>query len=80
MFTVSVPPKGNKTVKYEVAGCDEQGQFTNWRSFEEFVCLAQALRRSWPGCFIPTLPANKVLNYKSEEFISDRCALLEEFL
>ena len=78
-FTVTLSQNYAKTIKYNITGYDELGEYSNERSYEEFVHLHEILRINWPGCYIPTIPGKKKFNYKKDEFVNERCQLLNIF-
>lgn len=79
-FSVTNPTMVNKSIKYNVEGADDEGDFNIVRRYREFNALAQVLRQRWPGCYVPCIPEKKFLNGKDEEFVEERRSLLDRFM
>lgn len=79
-FIVCDPAKVGSTVKYTVAGVDEDGDFRCNRRFKEFHALSVQLRTRWPGVYIPSMPEKKLMNNTDSEVVEERRQLLQKFL
>ena len=47
--------------------------------YNEFHLLRQVIRANWPGIYIPSLPAKKVIGNKDVRFIIERRFFIERF-
>ena len=79
-FIVVDPAKVGGTVKYTVAGVDDEGDFRCNRRFKEFHALSVQLRTRWPGVYIPSMPEKKLMNNTDSEVVEERRQLLQKFL
>jgi len=43
-------------IKYNLAGVNSSGEFSQVRRFKEFHALSETLKTRWPGCFVPSIP------------------------
>ena len=66
-------------VVYKVTGEDKKGVFEGNRRYNEFHLLRQVIRANWPGIYIPSLPAKKVIGNKDVKFIIERRYFIEKF-
>ena len=79
-FSLGSPTLLNgRYVVYKVMGEDKKGTFEGNRRYNEFHLLRQVIRANWPGVYIPSLPAKKVLGNKDVRFIIERRYFIEKF-
>jgi hypothetical protein len=81
-FSVTNPLKNGDNIEYTVAG---KSPFTNEkisvkRRYQEFYSLRVAFIDRLPGLYVPPLPEKKLLNSTKEDFIAERCYLLDKFM
>jgi len=69
-----------KHVLYNVKGSDSEGPFQNYRRYNDFHLLRNALLERWPGCYIPPIPPKKLSGRFDSDFIENRRKLLKHFL
>lgn len=53
--------------------------FTVTRRYKQFHALHTFLRERYPGMYVPPIP-KKALSNKNEEFVEERCFLLNKFV
>ena len=67
-----------KVIEGKQALCCCRSDFAVIR-YNEFHLLRQVIRANWPGIYIPSLPAKKVIGNKDVRFIIERRYFIERF-
>ena len=81
-FMVCNPARSNRGdfVEYTVIGQDKNGSFEILRRYSDFVALRKALTDRFVGLYVPPIPGKKTLGNLAENFVNERCFLLNLFI
>ena len=81
-FQVCNPAKAKDGdyIIYTVLGIDRLGSFEIERRYNDFYILRELFVDRWPGCYIPPIPEKQSFGNTKNQFIEDRCFLLNMFL
>ena len=73
-------PKGVDHIVYTVIGHDREGKFEIFRRYSDFHSLRELFVDRWSGLYVPPIPSKKTVGKMKDEFVSERCFLLNLFI